>query len=284
MESHRQRARAGGGVAHARGIYLPLPKSFYARPVHAVARDLIGKLLVRRDGTSLRIARIVEVEAYAGRLDPASHSFRGPTPRCATMFGPLGRLYVYFTYGAHFCVNVVAGSRRDAAAILLRAAEPREGIEAMRAGRRARTKAGATADAIARGGLDAHLASGPGNLAAAFSFAREHDGLDLTSAEIAWIAADPARKRIATRATREMTLVWTPRIGLSSPLAGVWLWRCADPRSAAPTRIPAAWPRAAAPTPTVGELRLNRGAAPSLRAESPPRAPRGKRRPRSRRG
>jgi DNA-3-methyladenine glycosylase len=283
MESHRQRARAGGGVAHGGGIYRPLPRSFYARPVHAVARDLIGTLLVRRDGSRLRVARIVEVEAYAGRLDPASHSFRGPTPRCATMFGPLGRLYVYFTYGAHFCVNVVAGSRRDAAAVLLRSAEPREGIEAMRAGRLARTKPGATADALARGDLDDRLASGPGNLAAAFSFAREHDGVDLTRAEIAWIAADPARKRVTKSVTREMTLVWTPRIGLSSPLAGVWLWRCADPRSAAPTRIPTAWPRAAAPTPTIGELRLSRGAAPSLRAASPPRAPRETRRPRSRR-
>jgi DNA-3-methyladenine glycosylase len=283
MEPHRQRARRGTGIAHAARIYPPLPARFYARPVHEVARALIGTLLVRRDGPDLRVARIVEVEAYAGRLDPASHSFRGRTPRCATMFGPPGRLYVYFTYGAHFCVNVVAGSRRDAAAVLLRAAEPLDGIETMRAGRLARTKPGATADALASGELDDRLASGPGNLAAAFSFAREHDGIDLTRGEIAWLAADPARKRTGPRATSEMRLVWTPRIGLSSPLAGVWLWRCADPRSAAPTRIPTAWPRAAAPTPTVGELRLSRGAAPPLRAASPPRAPRGTRRPRSRR-
>ena len=264
-----------------------MPKSFYARPVHAVARDLIGKLLVRRDGTSLRIARIVEVEAYAGRLDPASHSFRGPTPRCATMFGALGRLYVYFTYGAHFCVNVVAGSRRDAAAVLLRAAEPREGIEAMRAGRRARTKPGATADALARGGLDARLASGPGNLAAAFSFAREHDGLDLTRGDVAWLTADPQRQRGSKADGAEPD--WTPRIGLSSREASRWLWRCVDAASAAPTRIPATWPRARAPQPTLATLRvslgrLRRGAAPARPAASPPPAPRGKRRLRSRRG
>ena len=246
-----------------------------------MARDLIGTLLVRRDGSNLLVGRIVEVEAYAGRLDPASHSFRGETPRCATMFGPSGRLYVYFTYGAHFCVNVVAGSRRDAAAVLLRAAEPRAGIEAMRAGRRARTKPGATDRALARGELDAWLASGPGNLAAAFSFAREHDGIDLTRADVAWLAADPERRRPERR--------WTPRVGLSSPVASPWLWRCVDPESAAPTRVPAKWPRAGTPRPTLAELRLarptlSRGAAPSPPAASRPRAPRGTRRPRSRRG
>lgn len=247
-----------------------------------MARALIGTLLVRSDGPTLRVARIVEVEAYAGRLDPAAHSFRGETPRCRTMFGPAGRLYVYFTYGAHFCVNVVAGSRRDAAAVLLRAAEPLRGIEAMRAGRRARTKPGATAEALARGDLDARLASGPGNLAAAFSFAGEHDGIDLTRAGRAWLAADPARG--GGRASGGGSLVWTPRVGISSPIAGPWLWRCAESASEAPTRIPAAWPRAALPTPTLAELRLSRSGAPSLPAASRPRAPRGTRRRRSRRG
>jgi DNA-3-methyladenine glycosylase len=243
---------------------------------------LIGTLLVRRDGAALRVARIVEVEAYAGRLDPASHSFRGETPRCSTMFGPPGRLYVYFTYGAHFCVNVVAGSRRDAAAVLLRAAEPLDGIAAMRAGRQARTKPGATHDALARGELDERLASGPGNLAAAFSFAREHDGIDLTNASVAWLAADPDARH--GEGSGGAAIQWTPRIGISSPIAGPWLWRCVDGGSAAPTRIPAAWPRADAPAPTLAELRLSRAAAPSRPAAPRPRAPRGTRRLRSRRG
>ena len=250
--------------------------------MHEVARALIGTLLVRRDGPNLRIARIVEVEAYAGRLDPASHSFRGRTPRCATMFGPPGRLYVYFTYGAHFCANVVGGSRRDAAAVLLRAAEPLHGIAAMRSGRRARTKPGATAGAIERGELDARLASGPGNLAAAFSFTREHDGLDLTRRDVAWLAADP-QARARTRG-RTAELRWTPRIGISSPVASGWLWRCVAAGSAAPTRIAATWPRAKEPRPTLAELRLSRARAPSPPAASPPRAPRGTRRRPSKRG
>jgi DNA-3-methyladenine glycosylase len=246
MEPHRQRARFG----HGRAIYRPLPAGFYARPVHVVARALIGSLLVRRGARGVLLARIVETEAYGGLVDPSSHSFRGATPRSATMFGAVGRLYVYFTYGAHFCANVVAGSRRDATAVLLRAAEAVEdptgsGIEAMRAGRLARTKPGATADRLARGELDARLASGPGNLAAAFAFDRSHDGVDLTRTDVAWLSAGtpPARVR------------WTPRIGISSPLAGPWLWRCVDVDSAATTRVPAAWPSSSRPTPSIDAAR-----------------------------
>jgi DNA-3-methyladenine glycosylase len=249
MEPHRQRARLG----HDRAIYRPLPRSFYARPVHVVARALLGALLVRRVAGGLVIARIVETEAYGGLVDPSSHSFRGETARCATMFGPVGRLYVYFTYGAHFCVNVVAGSRRAATAVLLRAAEAVDGagrsgpfnLEQMRRGRLARSRPGATAERLARGELDGRLASGPGNLAAAFSFDRSQDGIDLTRAGDAWLAAGdpPARVR------------WTPRIGLSSPLASRWLWRCIDAASAAATRVPPDWPSSPRPTPSLAAAR-----------------------------
>jgi DNA-3-methyladenine glycosylase len=130
-----------------------------------VAPDLLGAVLVRvlPDGRRLA-ARIVEVEAYA-QADPASHAFRGRTRRNAVMFGPAGRLYVYFTYGMHFCANVVTGLEGEGSAVLLRAAEPLEGLEAMAANR----------------GVDAarRLCSGPARLAQAFAIGRADDGADL---------------------------------------------------------------------------------------------------------
>lgn len=143
----------------------PLPRSFYDREVTVVARDLLGRVLVRRlpDGRRLAV-RLVEVEAYAPD-DPASHSYRGPTERNRTMFGPPGRLYVYFTYGMHHCLNVVTGPAGVGAAVLLRAGEPLEGLEAM---------------AERRGTRDPRLlCSGPGRLAQALGLTREHDGADL---------------------------------------------------------------------------------------------------------
>ena len=97
----------------------PLPAAFYARPSLEVARDLLGCLLT--DGVVT--VRLVEVEAYTGATDPASHSFRGQTPRNQIMWGPPGKLYVYFTYGMHWCMNAVCGTRVSASAVLLRAGE-----------------------------------------------------------------------------------------------------------------------------------------------------------------
>jgi DNA-3-methyladenine glycosylase len=142
-----------------------LPVSFYRRPATQVAPDLLGRTLVARlpDGRRLS-ARLVETEAYR-RDDPASHSFRGPTARTATMFGPPGRLYVYFTYGMHHCANVVTGEPGAGEAVLLRAAEPLEGIEEM---------------AARRGGRPpAELLSGPGKLTQALGLDRSLDGAPL---------------------------------------------------------------------------------------------------------
>jgi len=100
-----------------------LSRAFFARDPEAVARDLLGTLLVVGEGPARRVARVVETEAYGGADDPASHAFRGPTPRCAVMFGPAGFLYVYKSYGVHWCANVVTGRSGAASAVLVRAAE-----------------------------------------------------------------------------------------------------------------------------------------------------------------
>jgi DNA-3-methyladenine glycosylase len=105
-------------------VVSPLPRAFYARSTEAVARDLLGKVLVRRIGGLHRRARIVEVEAYLGERDAASHARRGPTPRAAIMFGPPGFLYVYLVYGMHHCMNFVTEQDGVAGAVLVRAAEP----------------------------------------------------------------------------------------------------------------------------------------------------------------
>ena len=153
----------------------PLPQSFYARDSRPVARDLIGCRIVHRLEAGKRLVlRIVEVEAYLGDgSDPASHAHPGPTDRNRVMFGPAGRLYAYRSYGLHTCVNVVCEAKGRAAAVLLRAAEPIEGAEAMRALR------GLDAAADAR-----LIARGPGRLAQALGLRLEDDGRTLLQGEL----------------------------------------------------------------------------------------------------
>lgn len=153
-----------------------LSRGFYARPAETVARDLIGKVLVRDLGSSQHRGRIVETEAYTGRSDPGSHAFRGLTPRTAVMFGPPGHLYVYVSYGMHFCVNVVTDTDGVAGAVLLRALEPLLGIDEMQ---------------VRRGRKPLHeLCNGPGKLCQAFGITRDgHNGADLESSDI-WIEDD----------------------------------------------------------------------------------------------
>ena len=139
-----------------------LPRDFYARPTLRVARDLLGKVLVFEGARSTKTARIVEVEAYLGGRDPASHAYRGLTPRTAPMFGPPGRSYVYFVYGMYYCLNVVTESAGVAGAVLLRGAEPLEGFD----------------------DLAPRALAGPGKLARAFGLTTKHTNLDLVRSRL----------------------------------------------------------------------------------------------------
>ena len=132
-----------------------------------MARDLVGCALIIDDGgRDAVVARIVETEAYLGSQDPASHAFRGTTPRTAVMFGPPAHLYVYFTYGMHHCANVVTESDGVAGAVLLRAAAVEEGLATVSARRGERIASAA-------------LLSGPGNLCRGLGITRADDGIDL---------------------------------------------------------------------------------------------------------
>jgi len=150
-----------------------LRTDFFLRPADMVARDLLGKLLVRveTDGAVLA-GRIVETEAYLGANDAASHAYKGKTARNAVMFGPPGRAYVYFTYGMHYCVNAVCGPEGEGTAVLIRALEPVLGRERMAELRRL--------DASAQGKM---ISGGPARLAQALGIDRARDdGKVLTSA------------------------------------------------------------------------------------------------------
>lgn len=180
----------------------PLPRTFYRRPVVTVARQLLGKVLVRRKGRTTIEGLIVEVEAYNGTDDPASHAFKGRTPRNEVMFREGGVLYVYFTYGMHFCANVVTGNEGEGCAVLLRAVEPLEGIPAMARHR------GKPASALRE------LCSGPAKLCQAFRIGKDENGTDLAGDEI-WIE---------DRGTIVLPnqIIATPRIGISQGKDKLW--------------------------------------------------------------
>ncbi len=154
-------------------------RSFYEADSLEVAPRVLNKVLARRDsrGRVLLSGRIVEVEAYRGEDDPASHAYKGETRRNATMFGPPGHLYVYFTYGMHWCANLVCSSEGTALAVLLRALAPVSGMDAMRAAR---------GEAVS----DRNLLSGPARLCQAFSIAGDQDGADLVTGDMGLVLLD----------------------------------------------------------------------------------------------
>jgi DNA-3-methyladenine glycosylase len=181
----------------------PLERAFFARNPRRVARELLGKVLVRdlaHNNRKLRLAgRVVEVEAYLGENDPASHSAAGNTARTAVLFGPPGYAYVYFIYGNYYCLNVSCEREGKAGGVLFRAVEPLEGIEEMARARKVDVQA--PRDLI-------RLTSGPGRLAEAFGITRPRDnGNDLTSPDSGlWIGDDGFCPR---------NIQTTPRIGIS---------------------------------------------------------------------
>lgn len=155
-----------------------LPRSFYAGDALTVAPQLLNKLLATADG---RAGRIVEVEAYHGEQDPASHAFRGRTARNSVMYGPAGHLYVYLSYGLHWCANVVCGPPGQPQAVLLRALEPIDGLDLMR---QARWRDQRHQD-------DRDLCRGPGRLCQALGIDRSFDGADLVGrGATVWLADD----------------------------------------------------------------------------------------------
>ena len=183
-----------------------LPRSFYERSTAAVARDLLGCALVSTAGGIIVSGRIVETEAYLGSDDPGSHAAtKGITARNAVMYGPAGCAYVYFTYGNHHMFNVVAEKEGTAGAVLIRALEPLEGLEAM-AERRASTRHSSTHDlSSALAAVD--LANGPGKLAAALGIDLSCNGAPLDGSATLFILGPPG-------ADREIGA--SGRIGLSS--------------------------------------------------------------------
>ena len=187
-----------------RGAGRTLDRDFYRRDPREVAPDLLGKVLVHRLPAGERSARIVEVEAYCGPIDAAAHTYRGQTPRNATMFGAPGLLYVYFSYGVHWCANVVCGDEDEGVAVLLRALAPVGGMGAMYADRGPAAR------------RDRDLCSGPGKLTQAMGITGAHDGHDLVTQDELAVVDDGS--------VAPDEIVQTTRIGISVAADEPWRW------------------------------------------------------------
>ena len=197
---------SSGGRARATRAsgMIVLGRPFFARPPEVVARELLGAFLVVRAADVIHRVRLVETEAYGGLDDPASHAARGPTPRCAVMFGPAGFLYVYRSYGVHWCANVVTGVEGSASAVLLRAGE--------------------LVRDDAPGGSSPAALRGPGLLTRAVGLTGAHSGADGASgvAGLAWFERPSRVRRAAWRAT--------PRVGISKETDREWRFVLDVPR------------------------------------------------------
>jgi len=209
---------------------VPIPRDFFARHAVEVAPDLLGCVLEHQTADGLVAVELTEVEAYAGRADPASHAYRGKTRRNAVMFGPPGHAYVYFTYGMHFCVNMVClGEEGSASAVLLRAGAVIAGEDLARA-RRTRGAASVASRDLARG---------PARLCQALDIDRELDGADVCATgsplQVHAGAGTPARSatvlaRGADSAGIPRRIATGPRVGVSSAAEVPWrFWYEGEP-------------------------------------------------------
>ena len=180
-----------------------IPRKFYARNTVDVAKDLLGKILVRRAGQKITSGIIIETEAYRQEDDPASHAYRNITKRNEVMFGQVGCAYVYFTYGMHHCVNVVARSNQyRAGAVLIRALQPAEGIEIMMKNRNT---------------LDiSNLTNGPGKLTMALGITKDQYGEDLVNS---------SKLFITDGLERDQRIIVGPRIGIKKGVDKLWNFR-----------------------------------------------------------
>ena len=180
-----------------------LPRKFYVNDTKQVAKDLLGKKLVRKIGRQVLSGIIVETEAYKGKNDPASHAARKKTERNKIMFGEAGHAYVYFTYGMHYCFNVVAKKENDkSGAVLIRAIKPQQGIKLMIKNRKT--------DVIS------NLTNGPGKLTQAMEITLKQYNLDLTRNTSLFIVNSKKPRKIITK----------PRIGIKEGTDNLWNFSC----------------------------------------------------------
>ncbi len=182
-----------------------LKKNFYLRDVTDVAKELLGKFIVHSNQKKKLIAKIVEVEAYQGSIDKASHSFKGKTLRNKMMFEEGGRLYVYLIYGLHYCANIVTGEKGIGDAILIRAVEPLHGINFMKTN---------------RSGVKLNqLTNGPAKFCSAFGINKSHDGIDLSGDTIYLTYGEVVKKD---------QIVETTRVGITKSTELKWRYFISD--------------------------------------------------------
>jgi len=177
----------------------PLPRRFYTRETLTVAEELLGKKLVRHSNNARLVGKIVEVEAYRGSDDPGSHAYRGMTPRNRLMFGKGGFAYVYFTYGMHYCFNVVTERQNAPGAVLIRALEPLNGIETMRKNRGNKNLL--------------NLANGPAKLTEAMNITKKQNGLDLTRSKELFICESEVKENFEFVSAKRIGI----KIGMDKP-------------------------------------------------------------------
>jgi len=176
-----------------------LSRRFYSRKTVIVAQELLGKTLVHKTDEGIISGKIVETEAYLGQEDAGSHAYRGITRRNRIMFGPAGKAYIYFVYGNHYCFNVVTENDGVGGAVLIRALEPRKGIQLIKKNR----------------GIDgplAYLTNGPGKLSEALGITGSMNGADLTGNKLFIVSQNSSRKK--GKSSGDFSIITTGRIGI----------------------------------------------------------------------